>query len=77
MAECVCLPKCPFFNDKMKDMPAMIEVYKDKYCRSDNSRCARFMVFKALGREKVPLDLYPNQVEMAQKIIADNSAPSA
>ena len=33
-----------------------------KYCKGDNSGCARYMVFKALGREEVPLDLYPNQV---------------
>ena len=70
MGECELLSSCPFFQDKMANMPATAEMLKGRYCRKDNSRCARFMVFKALGREKVPADLFPNQVEKAQEIIA-------
>jgi len=70
MADCECLPKCPFFNDKMQGVPAMISILKNKYCRGDNSICARYMVFKALGRERVPADLFPNQVERAQGLIS-------
>ena len=70
MAECECLPRCPFFNDKMLEiLPAMVEIYKQKYCHEDNALCARFMVFKVLGRERVPVDLYPNQVERAKQIL--------
>jgi hypothetical protein len=28
------------------------------------------MVFKALGRERVPADLFPNQTDLAEKLIA-------
>lgn len=70
MADCKLLEKCPFFNDQMKDMPDMAELTKEKYCKGDCSVCARYMVFKALGREKVPLDLFPFQVERASRIIA-------
>ncbi len=70
MADCELLEGCVFFNDKMVNMPATGELYKDKYCRENNLECARYMVFKALGREKVPLDLFPNMKEKAQEIIA-------
>ncbi len=73
MAECQCLEKCPFFNDKMKEsLPAMIELWKKKYCLGDSSECARFIVFQALGREKVPLDLYPHQLDRAQQLLMNN-----
>ncbi len=70
MADCQCLPKCPFFNDRMKNMPSMANVYKKNYCRGNNSECARFMIFKAFGSDKVPITLFPNMVDEAKRIIA-------
>ena len=70
MAECECIQGCPFFNDKMKDTEGLGAMYRKKYCLGDNTDCARHMVFKALGKSSVPLDLYPNQLEKAQNIIA-------
>jgi len=72
MKECECLPICPFFNEKMKDMPTTTSVYKKRYCLGDNSKCARYMIFKALGKEKVPPDLFPNQIEIARKLLKEN-----
>ena len=70
MADCELLEGCVFFNDKMADMPATAELYKDQYCRENNLECARYMVFNALGKENVPLDLFPNMKDRAQEIIA-------
>jgi hypothetical protein len=70
MAECECLPKCPFFNDMMPGLPSTTEMLKKRYCRGDNALCARYMVFKKLGRDKVPHDLFPNQPEKARAILA-------
>ena len=72
MADCVCLPKCPFFNDKMSNMPAMAEMYKTKYCLSDNSDCARYMVFRKMGSDAVPTDMYPNDRDSATTLLAEN-----
>ena len=70
MQECECLPKCPFFNDKMKSKPATANLMKRKYCKGgDYSSCARFMIFRALGRDAVPSDLFPNQREKAAEIL--------
>jgi hypothetical protein len=70
MSDCVCLPKCVFFNDKMGEMPVTAENLKKRLCLGDNSNCARFMIFSALGREKVPPDLFPHNVERARLILA-------
>ena len=70
MVDCELLEKCVFFNDKMANMPATADMFKNKYCKSDNSACARYMVFKALGREKVPPNLFPNMKDKAQEVIA-------
>jgi len=70
MAECECLPRCVFFNDKMQNMPAAAGLLKKRLCQGDNSHCARHMVLMALGKEKVPADLSPNQVDQAQALIA-------
>lgn len=73
MSKCECLPKCPFFNDKMKDNKGLAGIYKKKYCLGDNSNCARYMIFKKLGRDRVPADLYPNMHERAKKILEEHS----
>ncbi len=72
--DCECLPACPFFNDRMADMPAMASILKNRYCHGDNTHCARYMVFKALGREAVPADLFPGEEDRARRIIADARA---
>ncbi|GAB1482046.1 hypothetical protein MASR2M78_08610 [Treponema sp.] len=59
MADCECLPRCIFFNDKMANKPATSQVMKKKYCLGDSANCARHMVFKAVGGPNVPADLFP------------------
>jgi hypothetical protein len=70
MANCELLEKCIFFNDKMGNRPGMAEMYKKTFCRGDNSTCARHMVVEAMGRDKVPPNLFPNQADEAKKIIS-------
>jgi hypothetical protein len=69
MANCECLPGCPFFNDKMAEKPATANIMKKKYCLGDNSECARYIIFKSVGKEHVPSDLFPSQHERINKII--------
>lgn len=57
-----------FFNDVMPNMPSTADQLK-KYCLTDSSTCARFMVSKALGSAKVPKTLFPNQIERAEELI--------
>lgn len=70
MADCECLPKCPFFHDRMDDVPAIAEMIKQRLCKGDNSRCARHMVFERLGSAAVPTDLYPSEIDRARQLLA-------
>ena len=56
----------------MANMPAMAELYKKNYCNGDSTHCARFMVFNIKGREAVPNDLFPNNVDRANTILAES-----
>ena len=70
MADCECLQRCPFFNDAMAKMPTIASFFKEKLCKGDFDQCARYMVFKAKGREAVPVDLFPDQVVRARELLA-------
>ncbi len=69
MADCELLATCPFFNDRMANMPTSAAMFKKIYCHKDRTDCARYAVFKALGREKVPSDLFPNEMVRARRVI--------
>jgi len=70
MADCELLKGCLFFNDQMQGLEATTDMLKTKYCKGENSNCARYMVFKALGRPRVPADLFPIDTERAKQIIS-------
>lgn len=70
MPKCELLEKCPFYNDKIEDYPAGVAAMRRRYCQKDNSRCARYLIFKELGREKVPIDLFPNDNNRAELIVS-------
>lgn len=70
MAKCELVETCIFFNDQMASMPSTSAVYKKIFCEGDFDTCSRYMIFKAIGRENVPKDLFPNQSERAKSIIA-------
>jgi hypothetical protein len=70
MADCECLAGCLFFNNKMKDNGGIGSMFKQKYCLGDNADCARYMVFKKFGKQRVPVNLYPNMVDRALEILA-------
>ncbi len=70
MADCELLKGCLFFNDKMPPAVGLGAIYKRTYCLGDSGKCARYLVAKRLGREKVPLNLYPNMLDRARDLIA-------
>ncbi|MCD4829102.1 MAG: hypothetical protein K8R90_06705 [Candidatus Cloacimonetes bacterium] len=69
MPDCSLVTGCPFFNDRMKGLEAVKNMLKKKYCHGDFDNCARYMVFKKLGRSAVPADLAPNQQARAKQLL--------
>jgi len=70
MTQCELTETCVFFNDQMASMPSTAAVYKKIFCGGEFDTCGRYLIFKALGREDVPKDLFPNQSERAKTIIS-------
>ncbi|MBC9785691.1 hypothetical protein H1S01_14460 [Heliobacterium chlorum] len=71
MSICEKINKCPFFHDKMPNMPALAERFKQKYCQDHPQSCARYLVAQKLGGDKVPANLFPNQTERAHQILGE------
>jgi hypothetical protein len=69
MTDCEWLAKCPFFNDKLKNMPTASDTMKNMYCRWNFAKCARYKVAVILGKKKVPTDLFPGDSHRADVIL--------
>lgn len=66
--DCELIETCAFFNDGTVDSAA-VEMLKKVYCRDHQENCARYMIYKGVGREHVPAGLYPNQTHLVPSII--------
>ena len=71
MSECTVLANCPFFADKLRNMPSTANMLKERYCRDDYELCARFVVREKAGKEHVPADLFPHERERAEEILRE------
>lgn len=75
MADCPGTATCPFFTNKMANMPAAASALKRAYCQGTFHRCARLLVKQAMGKEAVPPDLLPADLPRARKILQDAGHP--
>ena len=73
MKDCELLPKCLYFNDKLKNMPTASEMVKRMYCHWHFEECARYRVAMSLGPENVPGDLFPPESEKAERVLVQFS----
>jgi hypothetical protein len=71
MVQCEYTETCAFFKEGMADRPAIANMMKKKYCARNQSACARYMILKTVGEDRVPVDLVPNDVDTARNIIAE------
>jgi hypothetical protein len=70
MITCELQEECQFFQNKIPVMPSTSRVLKTKYCKEGAcSACAIYIVFKKLGKEKVPGNLFPNQLDKVREIL--------
>jgi hypothetical protein len=64
---CAKLSGCPFFHDKMANMPSAADVLKTKFCLGDFNPCARYQV--SSGGRPVPSDLFPNHSHRVKALL--------
>jgi hypothetical protein len=68
---CAKLSGCPFFHDKMANMPSAADALKNKFCLGDFNPCARYQVSSA--GQQVPSDLFPNHSHRVKALLAAKS----
>jgi hypothetical protein len=73
MPPCELTATCIFFNDQMAGMPSTAAAFKKIFCEEDFANCGRYLIYRAIGREHVPNDLFPNQSSRANGIIAGHN----
>ena len=70
MSKCENREACPFFTGEIDGgMPTVVCAAKQRYCHGDPTQCARYMVSRALGSARVPEELSPSRVDLAQALI--------
>jgi hypothetical protein len=69
LTECTELKNCPFFNNELKNQPALADLLKFQYCKTNPDSCARLQARDKIGPRKVPTDLAPNQHDRLKKLM--------
>ena len=71
MSGCETLDDCPFYNDRLDNMPDVSEAMKRRYCLKDFTQCARYIVKSSLGSNFVPADLHPDDRTRVKILLSD------
>jgi len=69
MAKCEFIDRCPFFNKMISTGGTLDRMYKEQFCNGSYKMCARYKIASTLGKEKVPVNLYPNMFDQAEALI--------
>ena len=69
MEECKLGGKCVLFTKNLVHQPEIAFLMRERHCRRDFEACALYMIAAVLGADKVPHNMYPNQVAQARAII--------
>jgi len=69
MAECELLVECPFFNDKLKNMPSASDMMKKTYCKWNYIKCARYKIAMEMGKKAVPGNMFPGDTLRANEML--------
>jgi hypothetical protein len=69
MADCKYMPECPFYNDRLPDMPERSEFYKMEFCHKRPPTCARFQMHEQLGLKSIPDDIMPKDEDRVKDFL--------
>ncbi|RPJ09128.1 MAG: hypothetical protein EHM28_02415 [Spirochaetaceae bacterium] len=70
MDTCELMHKCRFLNEKIADLPLVVHIMKKTFCTGSKGHCARYIIFRALGNDGLPPDLFPNHLYRAHEILS-------
>jgi len=64
---------CTFINETTLKNPSQAAKYKISYCNSNSANCARYLISRALGRQSLPDDLLPEEMNRAERIVLEKN----
>jgi len=70
MNTCELINKCRFLKEKLADLPLVIHIMEKTFCQGGKCNCARYIIFRAMGTEGLPPDLFPNHLYRAKEILS-------
>jgi hypothetical protein len=73
MDACEVRSSCFFFNAAHQGTPGLAGQLRDMYCTGNYAACARLLVYRRRGRNKVPDYLSPDDIQEACKLLDDLS----
>lgn len=70
MISCELLEQCLFFSEPTAQMPSTAKALKARYCTGGGHHaCARYIISRKLGKEQIPEDLFPNQLDRLLEVL--------
>ncbi len=66
---CKYFKQSTFFDKQLSKMPSLANMLKQQFCYGDYVHCARYLVREKLGSEKLPPDLYPNDIDRGKSLV--------
>lgn len=69
MNTCEFEASCSLNKELKKRSPAIHKTIKEEYCDSGYSECARFIISKFHGPERVSIHLFPEDTQEACKLL--------
>lgn len=73
MAECKYVPQCPFYHNRMEEIPGTGERIRDQYCRNQPEDCARYKLYELVDHRSVPYNLFPHQRSRVPAILLEKA----
>ena len=68
MVRCKLTDDCPFFTDVVGYSPELNDAMKQRYCLVDNPECARRRAIDSVGRENVPVEMLPSDLDLLEQL---------
>jgi hypothetical protein len=72
MATCSKLETCAFYQTAFDEENVFANRLKQIYCLDREDLCIRDVISELIGKEYVPDDLYPNDIEKGKDILKEN-----
>lgn len=68
MSDCELHETCTSFYEKLAALPSTVRLMRGAYCKWNYAECARYQVYKVLGKDKIPADLYPSDAKRVSEL---------